>query len=427
MPPQQNQSPAGFGPPEDVNGFGPPEESAPPPKERFWESLGHSFGIGDEEAKAKQKELKEHPIASIAKMALGPVPDAVQGAYQGAKRIGRELMQIPPAFREGNPALAGVHAVQALPFVGPAIARGAEQLETGESINPAEVGTALGSAIQTAPMLVDPLFGGAKSVGSMAREAINPSPNYVSPLEQAVRAHVKSLNLPVNSVEPTVQQLLGPQSDGAVAGIIKNYAERAGRPINNPLDAAKVAHSAGNEVYEHYRQLTDPYMGEKVSVRSAGSPIGSGEGSYATLGEVEGRIAHINKLEKAARDAAANGNPQPLAGFDHLEAERSGLQSILYRQLAKHTGLSEEQIGDLRQTYGKLRAAGDTFTRASNAVKEQAGLPATSVPQAVGRLLNKLRGGQEAVFNSRFRSTIPDLPSNAPDLPQNHPLSRIPE
>lgn len=140
------------------------------PQEGFWESLGHTFGIGREEEIAQNKEVREHPLVTALKAAI-PGWEAVQGAVQGAAsgfmRSTGEAGQAVDALRGGNPAAAGVHAVQALPFVGPAIQHGADQLKPGESINPAEVGTALGTSIQAAPLalgMADGAFPGRPTI-----------------------------------------------------------------------------------------------------------------------------------------------------------------------------------------------------------------------------------------------------------------------
>lgn len=127
-------------------------QAAPPP-EGFWESLGHTFGIGKEEQAAQAKDVQEHPLVTALKAAI-PGWEAVQGAVHGIQRSGGELNKSAAELRSGDVGQAAVHGIQALPFVGPAIQHGAEQLNPGESINPAEVGTALGTAVQAAPMVL---------------------------------------------------------------------------------------------------------------------------------------------------------------------------------------------------------------------------------------------------------------------------------
>lgn len=152
--------------------------SEPPaaPKEGFWQSLGHTFGVGKEEGEAQKQELKQHPIASALKAAGGPAVQLAEGAYQGGKRIAGELGQGITAASEGNPAKVAEHGAYALPFVGAGIKRGVEQLGPNEGINPAEVGTALGTAIQTAPMVAE----GMRPVVKPIADTITKTPGNVA-------------------------------------------------------------------------------------------------------------------------------------------------------------------------------------------------------------------------------------------------------
>lgn len=147
--------------------------------EGFWESLGHTFGIGKEEAEAQNKELKEHPIRSVARALAGPAGMLAEGGYHGFMRTTGEAGQaMDAALKEKNPYRAGEHAVYALPFVGAGIKRGVEQLGPNELINRAEVGTALGTAIQTAPLVADaaavPIRAGESKIGSILKGKYGP-------------------------------------------------------------------------------------------------------------------------------------------------------------------------------------------------------------------------------------------------------------
>jgi len=102
----------------------------------------------------EKAETLAHPFWKAAQIFAGPAGEVVQGAYAGGKRILGELTQAGEAVEENNPAGVGVHAVQALPFVGEGIKTGAEQLGPGEYINLPEAATALGTAATAAPMLM---------------------------------------------------------------------------------------------------------------------------------------------------------------------------------------------------------------------------------------------------------------------------------
>lgn len=251
----------------------------------------------------------------------------------------------------------------------------------------------------------------------------NPSPNFVPQAEQSVRATVKALNLPTGDVEPLVKDLMGPNDDGSTLGIIRHYAAKAGKPITGPLDAAKLAEKAGKDIFDHYESILKPIDSESVSVRSANSPIGFGEGQRASLRAVNDRITQINQQLDMARDARAAGNPTPLANEAELASEARGLNAILYRAISTKTGIPESEIGNLRQSYGKLMSAGKTLTQAANALKEASTKPPKSITEGMSRAMDAMHGGTEGVFNRRFRQTLPETPATAPTLPAGHPLA----
>jgi hypothetical protein len=102
----------------------------------------------------RQAELRAHPVKGTIEALAGPPGQFAEGLYAGAKRITGELKEGGEALAEGQPGFAAVHAVQAIPFVGAGIQTGVQQLGPNELINPAEVGTVLGTAAQVAPMLL---------------------------------------------------------------------------------------------------------------------------------------------------------------------------------------------------------------------------------------------------------------------------------
>ena len=166
------------------HGGTPAQQNAPKPQPGFWENLGHTFGIGQQEAQERQA----HPIKTAIE-SYPPVGLAV-GAYQGLKRIGGEVNQGIDALKQGNPSLAGAHALQALPFVGSAMQKmdeAAPPSTPGQSYmsrvagaaTPGNIGTAVGTAAQVAPMALGGLDAAAPG------RPIIPTP---SPANLAARA-----------------------------------------------------------------------------------------------------------------------------------------------------------------------------------------------------------------------------------------------
>ncbi len=163
------------------------EDAAPPdapkPEPGFFSSLGKQFGIDPESMKEQAKPSFRHAVEAMP----GVLP--LEGAYNGFMRSTGELGKGVDAALEGNSTGLASHAISALPFVGPAIDRVAEQAPAprpGESYlgqikdvatNPGAMGTLTGAAAQVASVLeglgvVDPIARGV----SAANQKLNPFP-----------------------------------------------------------------------------------------------------------------------------------------------------------------------------------------------------------------------------------------------------------
>src|SRR5262249_4628564 len=65
---------------------------AQPAPEGFFHSLGSSLGVTPEASQSGLDEFKAHPVAtSLKNLVGGPALPAIEGVYQGAKRIGGEI------------------------------------------------------------------------------------------------------------------------------------------------------------------------------------------------------------------------------------------------------------------------------------------------------------------------------------------------
>lgn len=138
-----------------------------PPQPGFLESLGHTFGIGKQEGEAQRQALLQHPVGAVVRALGGPALQAAEGLYNEFMRSTGQAGQAVDQARAGNPSLAAVHAAYALPFVGGGLETGVNQLGPNQVINPGEVGTALGTAIQAAPMVAEPL---SRPISSLTRK-----------------------------------------------------------------------------------------------------------------------------------------------------------------------------------------------------------------------------------------------------------------
>ena len=198
-PPQKLDLSAGVvQPPIDLSaGVGTSSAPAQPAPEGFLHSLGSSLGITSEAGEALRQKFMQHPIREGLKSLVGgPLLPAAEGLYEGAKRSGGELIDAARSLRGGNPAEAAVHGIRAVPIVGPAIDKGADQY--ADHNYGGEAGTLLGAGIQTAPIVAG-LGGESHFIPSMERSgkilgdvqtamqgrSVPLTPRTLMPLEQA--------------------------------------------------------------------------------------------------------------------------------------------------------------------------------------------------------------------------------------------------
>ncbi len=131
----------------------------------FWENLGHTFGVGKEEEAQRQQYAQQHPVLNALEVAGGPAVQAGKMLYGQAKQSGSELLQSANELRQGNPAAAATHAIGAVPMVGPALNKMAAEAppttpgqsymsRVASAATLGNVGTALGTAAQVAPMVL---------------------------------------------------------------------------------------------------------------------------------------------------------------------------------------------------------------------------------------------------------------------------------
>jgi hypothetical protein len=149
----------------DMSKATPIQAAQPEQQPGFWENLGHSFGVGHQEDAQRMADFKAHPIVSMAENALGPAYAAAKGLAQGGIRSGSELIDAGKSLMGGNAPQAALHAINAVPLVGPALNTMADQSPAstpGQSYasrvladaTPGNVGTALGTSAQAAATLL---------------------------------------------------------------------------------------------------------------------------------------------------------------------------------------------------------------------------------------------------------------------------------
>jgi hypothetical protein len=167
-----------------------------------------AFGMAHpmQAAQEEQQNLKEHPIRSMVEGMPGV--RLLEGAFQGAKRIGGEIEQAGESMGRGNAPEAELHGIKAIPFIGPALDQASDQAppttpgegylsQIKDAATSPAMGTVMGTAAATAPMVlggVDAAAGGER-VGMGAFPSRTRSGNTLSMIrDKAVNAPVSTVN-----------------------------------------------------------------------------------------------------------------------------------------------------------------------------------------------------------------------------------------
>ncbi len=205
-------------------------------------------------ADANEAEAKSLPSGMANHPLLGAIHDFIKGKQQS---FDTETQTNPqePLLQTGLKRVVGalgspiVHPLDTALAVGhmgdigpsnPGQQRGAEAVEDYQQGGLPYAATKAGGDILGGYLGGKVLGAAGEAARAVPERFGNPSPNYVPQVEQNIRSTVKALNLPTGAVEPLVKDLMGPNGDGSVAGIINHYAAKGGKPIVGPLDAAKL-------------------------------------------------------------------------------------------------------------------------------------------------------------------------------------------
>lgn len=291
----------------------------------FWENLGHTVGIGKEEQAQREQYAKDHPILNTLKQAGGPAVQMGEMLYGQGKQTLGELGQGITSLREGNPAQAATHAISAVPLVGPALTKMAAEAPPttpGQSYGsrvlaaatPGNIGTALGTAAQVAPMLL----GAVDNVAPNRPTIPNP------PVGKAIAATGQAAqDAGTGLMNKTVGTLKADFKRGANPG--RGYLETGNGPSISMRSIAEKADAAledtGNKLGAAYKQATD--SGVKIPVdtvmQEMAKPIQKaidlelGPGGTGNLAAIQ---SYISRFDPVFEKAAQNGGFTPSELFD---------------------------------------------------------------------------------------------------------------
>lgn len=420
-----------------------PKSSATPPAqpEGFWHSLASQLGLTPEQLQAHANETLGQRVKEAA---LGPGGTLVKGLYDQAKQSATELGN---AYMAPDLATATKHLVQAVPIVGPAINKAAEQTpaDSRDSFgkrylatitDPGTMGTLTGAAAQAAPIVA----GAADSVLPADRPII-PTPG--AGLPAAAKAYARPASSPAIvppeeiQAQKIAQSILPPggikpelvKSIQAEAPAVVEYAQRTGNPLNTQAEGLKAAQGVAQEGLEHYQQqVLQPVAGRSVVLDSGSTELGD----KATIGDIDSRITKLNKLVNTAPANSAGAALDVLAKSKWTD-ELGYLRNKLYSSLEQTTGIPAADIQQLREGYGgeyslanNLEAAQNArLTRTGQAAQGQAtiaGQVLTSLADVPMKGINLLRGGEQAISDRQFSSAMKGVKPQAPIRPVPPPI-----
>lgn len=355
----------------------------------FAKSVANNLGAGA----ARVFSPLVHPLdtaASLAETARAGMGDS--GAqYDVALGMARPLVENPSG-----------EAVAAIPQVALALAGGGEKGAVTNAVDASGEG------------------GGTVSNGvQMAKNYIRPStsPSVVPRTEMAAR-NLAAAVLPATKdasdfIKAAAQEMPN----------VLDYAKRTGNPLNTQLEFSKAAQGYAQEVRGVYENsILGPTASKLVKTTGTGfgRQMGEGPDTYATLGDIDKQIVAINKqLDAPALNA--DDARRALASKQDLQKQASGLKDILHSNLAETTGLTPNQVADVRQRVGRsYELANDTD--AAVTARMQAAAKADLAPLKPTQLptmaFNKfIRGGPVSVADRAFQSAVQQFPGEATPIP----------
>lgn len=210
-------------------------------------------------------------------------------------------------------------------------------------------------------------------------------------------------------------------------GDLTDYADRTNNPLKVSKDYVKAANGAGDEALAHYKQqILEPvgYRTQPVPPEYQGTMSESAPGT-ASLRDINSRVGNINAEEKLLRGSSGDlAARQRLLG---LGAEKAKLLDILHQSLSDLSGknadgspaITPEQVQALRQKGPSLKDIGDTInsTDYSRLVAPGMDTVAGSKLGIGAQILNKLRGGPQAVADRAMGKVAKSAPMEATPLP----------
>jgi hypothetical protein len=365
----------------------------------FWANLGHSFGIGSQEDAARQQQFEQHPLQSLGEAALGPSYSMGKGIVQQVDQSGKELSQAVQSLGQGNAPDAAVHAIQAVPIVGPAMNKMADEAPPttpGQSYpskvlaaaTPGNIGTAVGTAAQVAPMALS-----AADAGIEGRPSTIPpgggSGDVAASGPSAMRSFAAKLlpSLIDGSPEDLMTRAVKPGKNNTgwnndvqtAVPLMKSAEQTLGKPISGIDDALQAAGAAKKQIWQQYQARLGP-------AAQQGLTIDGNQIADAMMQSIDNRTAVQNPGLVARVKAVADTYRKPMNladAEDFLQSANKDLNSYYAKnKVGQQVAQNDPEISSTVAEAGALRQ------QLYSKLDEVSGPGAAQLKQAYGSLTN---------------------------------------
>lgn len=281
-------------------------------------------------------------------------------------------------------------------------------------------GAALKTAIPIARQAAESVADTASSVKQYVRP--KPSPAIVAPEELQAQKIAQSI-LPPGGIKPELLKSIQKQAPAVV-----EYAKRTGNPLNTQAEGLKAAQGVAQEGLEHYQeQILKPVSHRSVVL----SPEATELGGNASIGEIDSRITEVNKLINTDK-ASSQGAALDVLAKSKWADEVGYLRDKLYSSLEHTTGIPKEDLQFLREGYGGEFSLADQLEAAQNARLTRTGQQSQGVQTIANhkpslmelpmQVVNKVRGGEQAIADRQFAGAMREVQPQAPVRPTPPPI-----
>jgi len=307
----------------------PAPQSEPSQPQGFFGSLAHAFGMSSDDTAARQREAQEHPVRSLIE--TQPAVQVVEGLYNGAKRIGGELVESGKSALDRNMPGAAVHAIKAIPIVGPALARASDQAPVNTpnepylsrvmdaAKDPGVMGTVLGASAQAAPAVL-----GGLDMATSERPLLAQIPTRARAGEKFQTVMSAAKDQPVSltrASEPLMRAFDLSERGAQLPKVVRQLVRRTTEPDASPLTYSEARDFASNmsRMSSKDVQSLTPAMRSQVGktskalnadVGDTASSVGQGENYANAMRE----YARASNLRKAMVGAAKYAVPVAVGG-----------------------------------------------------------------------------------------------------------------